>query len=149
MHKVDESWLEQLSDDEKTWLAIAMAGLIVSDGVVDASELEYLGSTIAFVKNPDTIKQIIQLVRDRRLPPMKNLNVSGLLAYQMLKTLSVVAVVDKKFSRNEAEFLKIAGNRLGLDPPFIEEVLKLAKIQVQFLREDARLNEIASHIVRQ
>lgn len=144
---MDDAIYEKLSGEEKKWVAHAVAGMVLADGTVDSSELVYLGKAISFLGEQKTIDELIEMVKERKLPPLRALVTKGASAYQMLKLLASVAGADGKFSRSEADFLKLAGKQIGLDSSFVADVLKLAKLSAEYNKEDARLENISSRIV--
>ena len=46
---------EAMSIEEKIWFARAIAGMIVADGRVDDSELEFLKEAISFLEDRDQV----------------------------------------------------------------------------------------------
>ena len=54
---------EAMSVEEKIWFARAIAGMIVADGRVDDSELEFLKEAISFLEDRDQVNGIMTVVR--------------------------------------------------------------------------------------
>ena len=50
---------EAMSIEEKIWFARAIAGMIVADGRVDDSELEFLKEAISFLEDRDQVNGIM------------------------------------------------------------------------------------------
>lgn len=143
---ISDSFINRLPTGAKNWLAIAIGGMIVADGVVDEDELQYLQKALSFLEDHGVINSLVNNVKKKELPPLPQLTISGKEAFHMLKYLAAVAGSDSRFSRSEAGFLKSVGEKLGFDQAFIKEVLNLARMQAKVHREEDRLEKMAQNI---
>ena len=122
MH-IEEELLSQLKSEQKKWLGRAIAGIIVVDGVIDKSEMEYLREAIGFLENEEEINDLLTQVKDRVCPPLGYLEIKHRLAARLLMNLAQITIVDYKFSQKEAEYLKEIGSRMKVEGKFAQQVL--------------------------
>ncbi|MBF0279049.1 MAG: TerB family tellurite resistance protein [SAR324 cluster bacterium] len=122
MH-IDRDLLAALSSDQKKWLARAITGIIVVDGIVDKSEMEYLKEAIGFLENEEEINDLVSQVKERICPPLGYLEINHRLAARLLMNLAQITIVDGKFSQQEAEYLKEIGAKMKVGGKFVQQVL--------------------------
>lgn len=132
-----------LSADEKKWFAIAITGIVVADGVISQDEIVYLQKALAFLENKATIDKMIVMIKERKLPPLKPLRINPVIGFEIFKELAMIAASDTKLAKKEAEFLKLAGNRLGFDTNFIQKVISWSVKLTEVRKEEAKLKELA------
>ncbi len=122
MH-IEAELLSTLSSGQKRWLARAIAGVIVVDEVVDKSEIVYLKEAISFLENEKEVSELVAQVKGKVCPPLGNLEIKHKLAGRLLMNLAQITIVDNKFSRQEAEYLKEVGAKMKVQGKFTQEVL--------------------------
>lgn len=141
-----DSFMSKLSEEQKKWLAYAIAGMISADGVVEESELVFLRGIIVFLENKVDINELILMVKNKKKPPLEILRkVDRNSAFQMFMYLGKIAVADDKLSKTEADFLKYAGSRLGFDESFTRALIQLAHNMVTLHKEELKLVKIAEN----
>ena len=57
-----------LSDEEKLWFAKAIAGMVVADGRVDSTEVEFVKVAIGFTRREDAAT-IMSIIKQNQIPP--------------------------------------------------------------------------------
>jgi len=122
MH-IEAELLSILSSIQKKWLARAIAGIIVADKVVDKSEIAYLKEAIGFLENEEEINDLVNQVKGLICPPLGNLEIKHKLAGRLLMNLAQITIVDNKFSRQEAEYLKQIAVKMKVGGKFTQQVL--------------------------
>jgi len=124
------------------WLAHGIAGIITSDGVVDDVELAFLRSAIGFLKNKHEIERLVEWVKNRELPELKqyrDINRHG--AFRLYLILAKAAIVDDRFTKTEAQYLKYAGGKLGFSEKFCVDMLRWTQASME---SNKRLKELKS-----
>ena len=104
---------EAMSIEEKIWFARAIAGMIVADGRVDDSELEFLKEAISFLEDRDQVNGIMTVVRQGKTPSLEARKIDPKQSFIILKYLAELMVVDGKMSETEITFFVYAGGLLG------------------------------------
>ena len=104
---------EAMSIEEKIWFARAIAGMIVADGRVDDSELEFLKEAISFLEDRDQVNGIMAVVRQGKTPSLEARKIDPKQSFIILKYLAELMVVDGKMSETEITFFVYAGGLLG------------------------------------
>ena len=111
-------YFDSLNDEEQHWLAHAIAGMISADGVVDSNEIEFLQQTVDFLRNPKDTQDVLEMVRKKKNPILSNLEIDRKKAFELLKTLAHLSIIDKELKHGEIEFFKYASCRLGFNDNF-------------------------------
>ncbi len=92
---------EAMSIEEKIWFARAIAGMIVADGRVDDSELEFLKEAISFLEDRDQVNGIMAVVRQGKTPSLEARKIDPKQSFIILKYLAELMVVDGKCQRQK------------------------------------------------
>lgn len=122
---IDDKFIQQLSTEEKRWIAHAIAGIIGADGQVTNEEMLHLRHAIGFLENVQEIETLVQVVKERKIPKLQSLKtVNRKIATKLMFYLGSIVVSDDKLSRSEAEFFKYVGSKLGFDLRYSHDVLQ-------------------------
>lgn len=106
-----------LSLEERQWIGSAIAGMILADGSLDASEIQAFRKNTTFL-DETSLQKLIEQLRNKTLEELPDIKLDKQTAFTLLKQLSQLAVVDKSFSENEESYLREISSKLG----FPEEV---------------------------
>lgn len=134
------SFLDKLDKDQRKWMTIAIAGMIVSDGVIDKRELNDLGGVLLHMENIEKAESLITMLKSREIPKLPAITVEDrTVATQMLFSLAKVGIVDNSLSSREADFLIYAGAVLSFPKDYVQEVLRWAKQQAELNKIQAAM----------
>ena len=128
------SQFDSLTPEAREWLANAIAGMVLADGSVDASEIVELRKNVSFL---DSIaaERLIAQVKRRELAELEDIRLEKQAAFTILKELTKLAVVDKEFSDTEEEFLRNATQKLGFPTEVAERMVAAAhKVVAELLQ---------------
>ena len=124
--RIPPETISKLNSDQKKWLGRAIAGIVVVDGIVDKSEVDYIREAIGFLENGDEINDLVGQVKKRVCPPLGHLAIKHGLAARLLMNLAEIAIVDEKLTQKEAEYLKDLGAKMNVEGKFAQQVVKWA-----------------------
>jgi hypothetical protein len=116
---IDPKMLNDLTPQAKKWFARAVAGIIAADGVIDEREIDFLKLTLTFLKNENEVNEIVDLVKQKKLPILPQLrDINRPVAFTMLVLITKLAIYDFHFSKTEGEYVKQVATKLGFNKNF-------------------------------
>ncbi|MBF0287045.1 MAG: TerB family tellurite resistance protein [SAR324 cluster bacterium] len=124
--KTMEEFLGSLTPEAKRWFAKAIAGVIISDGVVDKYELEFLRQILSFLDNQEDINALLKLVKLMKSPNLGMLEIEQEKALTILKYLVQFIIIDDDFHPEEEKFFRHAVKQLGFPSNVADKFLKIA-----------------------
>ncbi|MGA1644873.1 MAG: DUF2225 domain-containing protein [bacterium] len=131
---------EAMSVEEKIWFARAIAGMIVADGRVDDSELEFLKEAISFLEDRDQVNGIMAVVRQGKTPSLEARKIDPKQSFIILKYLAELMVVDGKMSETEITFFVYAGGLLGFTSNILTKLWKTARSMLEATKPLAKIS---------
>ena len=131
--------IEQMASLTKEWFAKAIVGMILADGRIDKAELDYLNDLIGFLKEESLVETISDMLKRNEIPTLEPLEPVTNEALEIVKHLTIMAVVDEDLANREVRFLKYATDQLGLSPDIPERFLSLAKEKLKRVKYLARV----------
>ncbi|MBF0280629.1 MAG: TerB family tellurite resistance protein [SAR324 cluster bacterium] len=121
-----EEFLATLTPEVKNWFAKAIAGVIISDGIVEKYELEFLRQILTFLDNPADISALLDLVKAKQMPQLESLQIEKEKGFTILKYLIQFIVIDDDFHPEEEKFFRKAAKLLGFPAPVVDKFLEIA-----------------------
>ncbi|MBU2513961.1 TerB family tellurite resistance protein [bacterium] len=145
---MQDNTIELMSPETKEWFAKAIVGMILADGRIDKAELEYLNNLIGFLERQDLVQSISNMLKNNQTPELEPLELVANEALEIVKHLTVMAVVDENLATREVEFLHHVANQLGLPDEIADRFLALAKEKLRRAKYVARLvtNDISEQV---
>jgi len=129
----------KMSSAEQVWFARAIAGMIVSDGHVDQSELDFLREAISFLKDQTEVGNLMKIVKSNEAPKLQVMKMDPKQAFIILKYLAMLIVADGKLSVNEVTFFQYVGKRLGFSSAILTKLWKTARAQLEKTKPRAKI----------
>lgn len=129
-----EKYIESLNHEEKQWLAYAIAGMICADGRLDPSEEVYLREAISFLEDREQINDLVTKVKKREIGTLPATQIAGEKAFNMLKHLARISIIDGKMSPSEVRYFNQVGGLLGLPEKILETIVGKARHQLEASR---------------
>ena len=120
-----------LSDEEKLWFAKAIAGMVVADGRVDNTEVEFVKAAIGFLTRREDVATIMSIIKQNQIPPPGFSKIESKASFMMLKFLAEIMVVDHKLTESEVLFFNQVGKLLGFTTTILERLWKTARQQLE------------------
>jgi uncharacterized tellurite resistance protein B-like protein len=136
---MQDKTIELMSPETKDWFARAVVGMILADGRIDKAEIEYLNNLIGFLNDNQLIRRISTLLKNNEMPTLEPLEIVTNEALEIVKHLTVMAVVDEELANREVHYLKYVTDQLGLPAEIPDRFLSLAKEKLRRAKYTARL----------
>lgn len=136
---MEDNTIEKMSTDTKVWFAKAVVGMILADGKIEKSELKYLNDIIGFLKNRDLIQKISDMLKNNEIPTLEPIDLVPNEALEILKHLTIMAVVDEDLANREVKYLKYVASQLQLDDGIAERFLSLAQEKLRKTKYKGKL----------
>lgn len=128
-----------MTHQTKEWFARAVVGMILADGRIDKAEIDYLNNLIGFLNDNQLVQRISTLLKNNEMPTLEPLEVVTNEALEIIKHLTVMAVVDEELANREIRYLKYVTDQLGLPAEIPDRFLALAKEKLRRAKYTARL----------
>lgn len=137
--------VEQLDELQRDWLAEVLIGMILVDGKVDDAEFPYLQKALGWGKDEKRSNALLAMARMERKARIRNVVMEGKIAFEVMKLLAGVMIVDGKLVSSEVIFFYEVGQKLGLPDKPLETLWKTARKEMedQCPKAIARLGEEA------
>ena len=115
--------ISQLNPRAMEWFATAMVGMVLADGDIDRSEMDFMLKMIQLVPDPVVVDRLKKFIQFKTVPPLgKPVGIERKVGMAMIIDLIRVAVADNDFDKKEKEMVADIGKNLGFKD---EEVDKL------------------------
>ena len=115
--------ISELNPRAREWFATAMVGMVLADGDIDRSEMDFLLKVIQLVPDMDVVDRLKKFIQFKTIPPIGSpTGIDRKEGMSMIIDLIRVAVADQDFDRKEKEMVADIGKSLGFKQ---EEVDKL------------------------
>jgi uncharacterized tellurite resistance protein B-like protein len=142
------SHFENLSPQERLWIARVLVGSVCSDKEIKKEELVYIAKAIDFLDSNEEKIKLVEMVRSKKIPALPKLkNIDSKVALDLLFGSAHLIAADKEVKSSELLFFKEASKNLGFKRDYVESVIKwtinLAKIKR--LEEKLRLEGPKQH----
>ena len=119
--------VEEMSEAEKKWFALSIAGMVVADGRTDQSEMSFLREAINFLPNKEDINNTMAVIKECKTPELGPLDIDPKQAFLMLKYLAQLMVVDADLSTKEIRYFLSCGKLLGFNDEILTKLWKSAR----------------------
>ena len=115
--------VSQLNPRAMEWFATAMVGMVLADGDIYSSEMDFMLKMIQLVPDPIVVDRLKKFIQFKTVPPLgKPVGIERKVGMAMIIDLIRVAVADNDFDKKEKEMVADIGKNLGFRD---EEVDKL------------------------
>lgn len=140
--------IESMAPETKHWFAKAIVGMILADGKIAKEELDYLNNLISFLSEPNIVEDASKMLKNNEVPSLDPLDISTNEALEIVKHLTIIAVVDEALANREVRYLKFVADQLGLSPDIPERFLALAKEKLKRAKLTARVttNDVSEQV---
>lgn len=128
-----------MSPQTKEWFARSIVGMILADGRIAKEELDYLNSLVSFLNDPELANSVSTMLKANEMPALDPLSIDTNEALEIIKHLTIMAVVDENLAKREIRFLKYVNDQLGLPPDIPDRFLSLAKEKLGRAKLNARI----------
>ncbi|MBF0237360.1 MAG: hypothetical protein HQM12_06620 [SAR324 cluster bacterium] len=136
---------QELKPNEKKWLALSIARVIVADKKVLKDEIKYLKDAVTFLETKEELEQVLDFVKKLTVPELKPLNINLKLGTMMLIYVIRAMVRNTKILEVEFRELISMGKKLSIPAPMIKAILKWALELSELNQQEYAFYEWAEH----
>ncbi|MCZ6647478.1 MAG: hypothetical protein O7B79_14715 [SAR324 cluster bacterium] len=116
--------VSELNPRAREWFATAIVGMVLADGNIDRSEMDFLLKVIQLVPDPDVVDRLKKFVQFKTVPPIGSPpGIDRKMGMSMIIDLIRVAVSDKDFDKKEKEMVAAVGKSLGFKPDEVDKLV--------------------------
>lgn len=115
--------ISDLKTTQRTWFATAMVAMVLADGEIDRSEVDFIVKLASLVKEDATVERLKKFIQYKTIPPLgKPPDIDKKVGMGMVLDLVRIAVADQDFAPAEKTMIEEIGKSMGFSR---EEVDKL------------------------
>ena len=127
--------ISALNERQRTWFATAMVAMILADGDIDRSEVDFIVKLISLVKDPAVSERLKKFIQFKTMPPLGSpVGIDRKLGMSMVIDLIRIAVADNDFAAAEKAMVQDIGKNLGFSE---EELNKLVMFGFELMSGSA------------
>ncbi len=116
--------ISQLNPRAREWFATAMVAMVLADGDIERSEMDFLLKMIQLVKEPAVVERLKKFLQFKTVPPLGSpVGISRKEGMTMIIDLIRVAVSDQDFDAKEKELVQEVGKSLGLKQDEVDKLV--------------------------
>lgn len=116
--------ISELSGQQRTWFATAMVAMVLADGDIDRSEVDFIVKLASLVNDDGTVERLKKFIQFKTVPPLGSpVGIDRKLGMSMIIDLIRIAVADKDFAPQEKEMIHTIGRSLGFNHDEIEKLV--------------------------
>lgn len=137
---MQDQTLEKMSPQAKEWFAKAVVGMMLADGHIDKAEVDYFNDLLGFLNNDQLVKSMSEMLSRKEAPELEPLDALPNVGLEILKHLTIMAVVDQDLAPGEVTFLNEIALKLGLNEGITDRFLSLAREKLAKARYSAKID---------
>jgi uncharacterized tellurite resistance protein B-like protein len=116
--------ISALNPRAREWFATAMVGMVLADGDIDRSEMDFLLRLIQMVQDPAVVDRLKKFIQFKTVPPLgKPVGIERKEGMSMIIDLIRVAVADQDFDKKEKELVADIGRSLGFREDEVDKLV--------------------------
>ncbi len=123
---MDTVFLQSLPREPRKWLAQAVVGMAVIDGIVDEFEVKYVKATRESLDDKEEARRLFAMTVALEKPVLKVLKLHRSVALSLLLYLAKVAIADNNLTPVKARCLKADASKLGFVPQVSHKIVQWA-----------------------
>jgi len=116
--------ISSLDIRQREWFATATVAMMLADGNIDRSEMDFILRIIQMVKDETVVDRLKKFIQFQTQPPLgKPVGISRKLAMTMILDLIRIAVSDKDFDAKEKAMIHQIGENLGFSETEVDKLV--------------------------
>ena len=130
-HEKIRSVIKGMTQFEKRWVARALSGMVLADGLIDQGEIDVMKRFIALVGDETIRDEVNQILNLGIEVVLEKHPFTAEQAAKILFEVSAMSFADLVIDDMERNYLTYVGSQLSLSESTISEVARLASDQCQ------------------
>ena len=143
---LESEFINNLSQESRSWLAKAIGVVILGDGQVDNEELIWLKAAISFLEDESEIVELVTAVKSRSKLELGRIDERMDRAATIYFYLATVITINGRVTREEADLFKSIAGKLGLPPEYARSVLQWASDVMKLNKQRNQLIKAAKEL---
>ena len=116
--------ISELKPLHRTWFATAMVAMVLADGSIDRSEVEFIVKLTSLVKDDGTVERLKKFIQFQTVPPLGSpAGIDKKTAMTMILDLIRIAVSDKDFAPAEKDMIEKIGRSMGFSREELDKLV--------------------------
>ncbi len=116
--------ISELKSPQRTWFATAMVAMILADGSIDRTEVDFIMKLTSFIKDEATVERLKKFIQFQTIPPLGSpAGIDKKMGMSMIVDLIRIAVADQDFAPAEKEMIEKIGKSMGFNREEIDKLV--------------------------
>jgi uncharacterized tellurite resistance protein B-like protein len=116
--------ISELKPLHRTWFATAMVAMVLADGSIDRSEVDFIVKLTSLVKDDGTVERLKKFIQFQTIPPLGiPTGIDKKTGMTMILDLIRIAVADKDFAPAEKEMIEKLGKSMGFSREELDKLV--------------------------
>jgi uncharacterized tellurite resistance protein B-like protein len=116
--------ISELKPPHRTWFATALVAMVLADGNIDRSEVEFIMKLTSMVKDEGTVERLKKFIQFQTIPPLGvPAGIEKKTAMTMIIDLIRIAVADKDFAPSEKDMIEKIGKSMGFSREELDKLV--------------------------
>jgi len=116
--------ISTLEPRHREWFATATVAMMLADGNIDRTEMDFILRVIQMVKDETVVDRLKKFIQFQTLPPLGTPpGIDRKLAMSMIIDLIRIAVADQDFAAKEKEMIHTIGTNLGFSQQEVDQLV--------------------------
>lgn len=116
--------ISELKPPARTWFATAMVAMVLADGNIDRSEVDFIVKLTSLVKDDATMERLKKFIQFQTIPPLGSpAGIDKKTSMSMILDLIRIAVADQDFAPSEKEMIEKIGKSMGFTREELDKLI--------------------------
>ena len=116
--------ISELKTPQRTWFATALVAMVLADGNIDRSEVDFIMRLTTLVKDDGTMERLKKFIQFQTIPPLGTpAGIDKKIGMTMIIDLIRIAVADKDFAPTEKDMIDKIGKSMGFSREELDKLV--------------------------
>ena len=116
--------ISELKPTHRTWFATALVAMVLADGNIDRSEVEFIMKLTSLVRDEATVERLKKFIQFQTIPPLGSPpGIDKKIGMTMIIDLIRVAVADQDFAPQEKDMIEKIGKSMGFNREELDKLV--------------------------
>jgi uncharacterized tellurite resistance protein B-like protein len=116
--------ISELKTPQRTWFATALVAMVLADGSIARSEVDFIMRLTTLVKDDGTMERLKKFIQFQTIPPLGTpAGIDKKIGMTMILDLIRIAVADKDFAPAEKDMIEKIGKSMGFSREELDKLV--------------------------
>jgi len=116
--------ISDLKTSQREWFATAMVAMVLADGEIDRTEVDFIVKLATLVKDDTTVERLKKFIQFKTVPPLSTpQGLEKKVAMTMILDLIRIAVADQDFAQAEKDMIQSIGKSMGFNRDELDKLV--------------------------